>query len=112
MFATFPLSTVCRLKLISTSEYNYTNRSVDLQCQSLMTDELVPSLTVLSPGSGAYLNEADWKQPDWQSAFYGVNYATLLSIKKKYDPHHLFYARTAVGSDQWVQHNDGRLCLA
>lgn len=77
-----------------------------------MTDKLVSSLTALSPGSGSYLNEADWKQPDWQSSFYGVNYARLLSIKKKYDPDYIFYARTAVGNDQWVQGDDGRLCLA
>lgn len=76
-----------------------------------MTDKLVSSLTVLSPGSGSYLNEADWKQPDWQSSFYGFNYARLLSIKKKYDPDYFFYARTAAGNDQWVQGDDGRLCL-
>lgn len=77
-----------------------------------MTDDLVPRLTALSPESGSYLNEADWKQPDWQWVFYRNNYPALESIKRKYDPDHIFYARTAVGSDHWVQRDDGRLCLA
>lgn len=75
-----------------------------------MTDDLIPRLTALSPGSGSYLNEADWNQPDWKWAFYGDNYAMLESIKNKYDPDQILYARTAVGSDQWVQRNDGCLC--
>lgn len=75
-----------------------------------MTDTLIPRLAALSPESGAYLNEADWKQPDWKSAFYGDNYATLEAIKNKYDPDQILYARTAVGSDHWVQRTDGHLC--
>ncbi|KAJ5190949.1 FAD binding domain protein [Penicillium cinerascens] len=92
--------------------YNYTSRMVDLQCQSLMTDSLIPRLAALSPGGGAYLNEADWKQPDWQWVFYGVHYPMLELVKQKYDPDHVFYARTAVGSEWWVQEEDGRLCPA
>lgn len=72
----------------------------------------MPRLAALSPGGGAYLNEADWKQPDWKLAFYGENYPALEAVKKKYDPDHIFYARTAVGSDRWVQREDGRLCPA
>ncbi|KAJ5662168.1 FAD-linked oxidoreductase sor8 [Penicillium maclennaniae] len=94
--------------LIST--YNYTSPKVDVQCQSLMTDSLIPRLAALSPGGGAYLNEADWKQPDWQSVFYGYKYPLLKSIKEKYDPEHVFYARTAVGSESWYEEWDGQLC--
>lgn len=56
--------------------------------------------------------QADPQQPNWQEAFYGVNYDRLLAIKGKYDPHGNFYAHTAVGSDKWVQESDGRLCRA
>ncbi|KAJ5899376.1 FAD-linked oxidoreductase sor8 [Penicillium taxi] len=92
--------------------YDYTNRSADLKNQILMTDIVIPSLTALSPGGGSYLNEADWNQPDWQSVFYGENYNTLEAVKFRYDPNHIFWARTAVGSEKWIQKYDGRLCQA
>lgn len=101
-----------RDKLTAIRTYNYTSRHIDLSCQDQMTNELIPRLAALSPGGGAYLNEADWKQPDWQYVFYGDNYATLKKIKKKYDPDQVFWARTAVGSENWVQHEDGHLCQA
>ena len=78
--------------------------------QHKMTDEYVPRLKALTPGSGVYLNEADFQEADWQQTFYGANYRRLLSIKKKYDPNHIFYAPTAVGSDEWKIDNRGALC--
>ncbi|KAL8810191.1 MAG: hypothetical protein Q9223_002182 [Gallowayella weberi] len=81
-----------------------------LKAQEDMTDKYIPQLKALAPDSGAYLNEGDWHDPDWKEAFYGVNYAKLKSIKAKYDPHDIFYAPTAVGSDGWVIEDPGRLC--
>jgi hypothetical protein len=78
--------------------------------QSQMTNTLVPLLEAVSPGSGVYLNEADFQQRNWQEEFYGCNYERLRRIKKKYDPRDLFYATTAVGSEAWIVANDGRLC--
>lgn len=72
---------------------------------------LLPQLEEITPRGGAYLNEADPHQPQWQKTFYGTNYDKLLQIKKKYDPEDIFYALTAVGSEPWVQKDDGRLCL-
>lgn len=83
-----------------------------LSYQSLMTNTLIPKLQALSPNSGAYLNEADWKDPNFKKDFFGSNYNTLLAIKNKYDPDHLFYAVAAVGSDYWVEQADKRLCKA
>jgi hypothetical protein len=80
--------------------------------QDLMTNVLMPKLAELTPNGSAYLNEADFKQPDFKEVFYGANYAKLESIKKKYDPLNLFYAVTAVGSDFWELQEDGRLCRA
>ena len=81
--------------------------------QKLMTNVLIPKLAELTPNGSCYLNEGDFNQPDWQNVFYGTNYQGLLSIKNKYDPNHMFYAVTAVGSEYWVpQPNDGRLCKA
>ncbi|KAI5864003.1 FAD-binding domain-containing protein [Durotheca rogersii] len=54
-----------------------------------------------SPNSGAYLNEADINEPNWQQAFYGSHYAYLYQLKQKYDPWGLLWAPTAVGSEDW-----------
>lgn len=72
----------------------------------------MPILAELTPGGGAYLNEADRNQADWQDVFYGDNYAKLKAIKKIYDPCSTFYALTGVGSDDWTVQSDGRLCKA
>lgn len=58
------------------------------------------------------LSQADPNQPDWKQAFYGVNYERLLGVKTKYDPYHLFYGPTAVGSDYYKIDDAGRLCRA
>lgn len=79
--------------------------------QSKMTEDFVPKLEALTPGSGTYMNEGDFRQPNFQTAFFGDNYERLLSIKNKYDPDHMFYATTAVGSEHWAPQEDGRLCV-
>ncbi|KAL4862754.1 hypothetical protein BDV12DRAFT_202744 [Aspergillus spectabilis] len=100
------------LALIIGTQFNYTDRDVNLQRHRLMTDVLIPAVDALNPGqdAAAYLNEADWNEPEWQRVFYGSNYARLLEIKDKYDVGQVFYARTAVGSERWVEREDGRLC--
>lgn len=77
-----------------------------------VTDVWGDRLRSLSPNSGAYVNEADPYEPNFQEAFYGNNYARLLSIKQRYDPDSVFYATTGVGSEDWVATSDGRLCRA
>lgn len=71
----------------------------------------------VSPGAGCYLGESDRLEPNFQQAFYGSNYAKLLTIKKKYDPRDVFWAATAVGSEGWyvktadgLPSENGRLC--
>ncbi|KAI1374395.1 FAD-binding domain-containing protein [Hypoxylon crocopeplum] len=56
----------------------------------------------VSPGAGAYMNECDLEEPDWQQAFFGSNYERLLAIKKSRDPWGVFYAPATVGSQDWV----------
>lgn len=77
-----------------------------------MTEQFVPALMDLAPGSGTYLNEGIWDHPNWQKEFYGENYDRLLEIKRRYDPDGLFYAVTAVGSEMWEVDEAGRLCQA
>jgi FAD/FMN-containing dehydrogenase len=72
--------------------------------------EIMPALVAATPGSGIYLNEGNFQQVDWQSEFYGENYPALARIKARYDPDGLFFATTAVGSEDWILDGDGRLC--
>ncbi|BDD63893.1 hypothetical protein MPDQ_003948 [Monascus purpureus] len=95
-----------------TTPWKWDARQEMLVEQQKMTDEYIQRLTDLSPDSGAYMNEGDFRQPNFQKYFYGVNYPKLRQIKAKYDPNDLFYALTAVGSDEWAQLSDGRLCRA
>ncbi|KAF9291710.1 hypothetical protein BGZ68_002734 [Mortierella alpina] len=60
-------------------------------------------LRKLTPGSGAYINEADPNEPDWQATFFGKNYPRLKAIKNKVDPKGLFVCRHCVGSEDWSQ---------
>lgn len=63
-----------------------------------------------APGTGAYMNEADRKDPDYIENFYGSFYDSHLAVKKKYDPENLFYCPTCVGSEAFIESPDGPLC--
>lgn len=52
-----------------------------------------------TPASGAYVNEADYFEPDWQHAFWGDNYARLLAVKRQVDPDNIFTCHHCVGSE-------------
>jgi hypothetical protein len=75
-----------------------------------ITNKKVERLRNLSPDTGAYFNEADFNQLDWQWAFFGENYARLKDIKGKYDPNNTFWCRQCVGSEALVQQKNGKLC--
>jgi hypothetical protein len=91
--------------------WNFTAPLIEsLEQQNLLTHVLEPSLKAITPGSGTYLNEGDFQNPEWKQDFYGGNYDALRTIKAKHDPDDLFYAPTAVGSDAWSVASDGRLC--
>lgn len=82
-----------------------------LDSQRLLTDEMLPRLAALTPDGGCYLNEGDFREPNFQSVFYGkAKYARLKQIKEKYDPDDVFYALTGVGSERWTTGVGGRLC--
>ena len=61
----------------------------------------VQTLRDLAPDMGAYVNEADPTEPDWKDTFYGKNYPRLLALKKRWDPHGVFWYKNAVGSELW-----------
>ncbi|KAK4150008.1 hypothetical protein C8A00DRAFT_46504 [Chaetomidium leptoderma] len=62
----------------------------------------------LMPGAGAYMNEGDPAEAEWQGRFFGVHYRRLVGVKRRWDPWGVFWARTTVGSEGWeVQSWDG-----
>ncbi|KAF5004969.1 hypothetical protein FDECE_8565 [Fusarium decemcellulare] len=68
-----------------------------------ITNDWMERLREVSPGSGGYGNEGDVMEPDFQQSFYGTdNYKRLYALKKKLDPWGVFYAPTAVGSEDWT----------
>jgi hypothetical protein len=64
-------------------------------------DAAMRALRACAPNTGAYVNECDYFQPDWQRAFWGDHYARLLRIKRRYDPGGLFTVHHGVGSEGW-----------
>jgi hypothetical protein len=66
----------------------------------------VAALRRLAPDSGAYVNEADPYEPDWQHAFWGANYGRLLAIKRATDPNDVFWCHPCVGNERWEEVGD------
>ena len=65
-------------------------------------------MRAVTPRGGAYVNEADRLEPNWQQSFFGANYPRLLGIKREIDPWEIFWAPTTVGSEGWeVRTSDG-----
>jgi hypothetical protein len=94
-----------------TTPWSFTAPWADmLALQDLMTNVLVPEIEAATPGSGAYMNEADFRQPNFQQAFFGSNYARLKEVKRKWDANRVFYVPKGVLSEEWTVQNDGRLC--
>jgi FAD/FMN-containing dehydrogenase len=61
------------------------------------------ALRVAAPGAGAYVNECDYFEPDWQQAFWGPHHARLAAVKRRYDPDGLFTVHHGVGSEAWSE---------
>ncbi|TDZ67337.1 FAD-linked oxidoreductase ZEB1 [Colletotrichum trifolii] len=80
--------------------------------QKRMTDDIMPPIEAATPGSGNYVNEADFNIAEWKKNFFGGHYDKLLEIKKKWDADGVFYALKTVGSDAWNVAADGRMCRA
>lgn len=79
-----------QLIIVTRVEANATAEEIKLAGENLTFNVMGP-LRDVSPAGGAYNNEADVGEPDWQSAFWGENYPRLLEVKEKWDPTNLFY---------------------
>lgn len=63
----------------------------------------------ITPGSGAYANEASPFTEDWREAWWGDNYEELVIIKNKYDPFGLLSCWKCVG---WMENQGDSSCLS
>ncbi|KAI4950186.1 hypothetical protein J4E91_004842 [Alternaria rosae] len=75
-----------------------------------ITRSKTEALRQLSPDTGAYFNEADSYEPEWQQAFWGERYWMLREVKRQVDPKSVLWCRRCVGSEALVETEDGRLC--
>ncbi|KAH6847752.1 hypothetical protein B0I37DRAFT_375759 [Chaetomium sp. MPI-CAGE-AT-0009] len=72
----------------------------------------------LMPEAGAYMNEGDPAEPEWQERFYGDKYPRLVEVKRRWDPWGVFWASNTVGGEGWEvvtadgypMGQNGRLC--
>lgn len=90
-----------------------TDGSVSFEVQDAImaniTEVEVPKFKALQPNTGAYLNEADANEADFQISFWGKeNYERLYRVKQEWDPSGLFISRRSVGSEDW---DDAGLCM-
>ena len=77
-------------------------------CDTTSFYEAVNRFREATPGAGAYFNEADFHEVNWQDNFWGMNnYQRLSEIKHKWDPNELFYCHNCVGSEFW---EEGGMC--
>ncbi|KDQ07938.1 hypothetical protein BOTBODRAFT_192092 [Botryobasidium botryosum FD-172 SS1] len=84
--------------LISNSWNSTTSISDRDKIRESLTEK-TQELARLVPGMGAYANEADVNEPEWQKTFWGDNYERLLEIKSKYDPTGVLTCGRCVGDD-------------
>ncbi|KAE8360448.1 hypothetical protein BDV27DRAFT_148700 [Aspergillus caelatus] len=97
-----------------------TSQSWDESLPPAVADQVVHNMTYqkgyalrqLAPDTGAYFNEANANEPNWQWSFFGAHYPRLQAIKQTYDPEGLLWCRQCVGSERWMEQEDGRLCRA
>ncbi|KAK4232845.1 hypothetical protein C8A03DRAFT_39504 [Achaetomium macrosporum] len=71
--------------------------------------ERVAALKAIAPDMGAYMNEANFEEPNFQHEFWGSNYKRLLRIKRTVDPDDVLWCQPCVGNERWQQVGD-RLC--
>ncbi len=69
--------------------------------EAQLVSAAIAPLKALAPQPASYVSETDYFQTDWQTAFWGNNYARLKTVKDRYDPDGLFFVHHGVGSEAW-----------
>ncbi len=68
------------------------------QQQAQAVTAAMAPIKALREQPASYFNETDYFQEDWQTAFWGDNYARLVRVKERYDPGGLFLVHHGVGT--------------
>ncbi|KJA24252.1 hypothetical protein HYPSUDRAFT_214704 [Hypholoma sublateritium FD-334 SS-4] len=84
-------------QVILVNSWFWDSKPEDRQQAFDASTKAVNFLREITPASGAYVNEADVYEPNWQESFWGEHYPRLLDIKEKYDPNHLLDCWHCVG---------------
>jgi len=66
-----------------------------------LINRAMETLRLIAPGTGSYVSETNFFEPDWQHSFWGTNYSKLSEVKRRYDPDGLFFVHHGVGSEEW-----------
>ena len=92
--------------LISSSYPDNTTLPEIESIKQRVTNDWTPKLAALTgePDSGAYVNEADLREPNFRTTFFGQNYPELRRVKHKYDPDGMFIVGAGVGSEDWDEY--------
>jgi len=104
-------NTITQLQLITNWDSSAPWSNMEA-AQKRMTEEFMPKIEAITPGSGSYMNEADFRQEEWEDVFFGSNFEKLEEIKRKYDPENMFYILKGIGSNKWDVSKEGRMCRA
>ncbi|CAG8952006.1 hypothetical protein HYFRA_00000742 [Hymenoscyphus fraxineus] len=70
----------------------------------------VDGLRKLAPDMGTYINEGSVTEPNWQTSFWGSNYARLSKIKAQLDPNMTFWVTPGIDAER-AEFVNGRVCL-
>ena len=92
------------MQFITTSIWDDSQSPEEVEAvKQTMTQQIVPAIVNATgeSDSGAYSNEADVREPNFQTTFFGPNYARLRGIKDIYDPNSMFVVPAGVGSEDW-----------
>ena len=108
--------------LVLPRTWPYLNNTAKLLVTTRLREVETQALRELAPETGAYVNEADPTEPNWQETYWGSHYARLLEVKREWDPTGVFWCVPCVGHlDGWeiqsdlgveraVGQNEGRIC--
>ncbi|KDR73790.1 hypothetical protein GALMADRAFT_632193 [Galerina marginata CBS 339.88] len=83
--------------VILVQPFAYNSTLAEIQATYALGTKAINFLRDITPGSGAYVNEADIHEPNHEVSFWGDNFPRLLQIKNKYDPHRILDCWHCVG---------------
>lgn len=83
--------------ILSQAEWEWDAGADAAKAAYIKANAAMAPLRALTPGGGAYQNEADVYEPDVSASFWGSNYPQLYAIKQKYDPSGLLDCWHCVG---------------